>query len=152
MGIFDKLSKSRTIRAFVAKTLIGPSDCRIKISDIADLYDALVDDLLKRGVAKPTIIRLLDSKSLGVCPKCYTATRGEWLSGFYVKKLMMQRGTHVIELGRSSDTERFLKGICRNPNCDCKEILIFWRPDEDKGTTDRLAKMGISERHCNELR
>lgn len=43
----------------------------------------------------------------------------------------------------SKDYVRFLIGKCRNPNCDCEEILIFWRHNEDKEIIDRLTKMGI---------
>lgn len=140
MGIFDKLFKSRTIRAFVVKAINGPADCQIKISEIADLYYALADGLRKRGMTNLEIVHLVDSKLLGVCPKCYIATNGEWLSWLATIKF---KDLWKKTIGLSSDAMRVMEGRCRNPSCACTEILIFWRPIEDNEAIDRLAKMGI---------
>ena len=147
MGIFGK---PRTIRKFVERAAQGPANCRIDISRIADLYDAFINypvsalfSLEERGLAHPTdvprdSIGLLCSKSLGVCPKCHIVTNGDWLLHMHLVK-----GSSVSSALMSKDYARFLTGKCRNPNCDCKDILIFWRPHESKKLTNDLAKMGI---------
>lgn len=150
MGMFDKLlgkkqekKKTKTIQEFVTKAVKGSCYCQIKISEIADLYDALIKypmDALFSLEEKKAVdsIGLLRSKSLGVYPKCYTVTKGEWLVHM---DLVKSSGMGMALM--SKDYARFLIGKCRNPNCDCEEILIFWRPNEDKGIKNRLAKMGI---------
>lgn len=157
MGMFDKFfrkkqkkKEKKTIQEFVKRAVKGPCYCQIKISEIADLYGAFihypVDALfsleekgLTDSISLPTdSISLLRSKSLGVCPKCYTVTNGEWLVHMDLVKTSVM-GAALM----SKDYARFLIGKCRNPNCDYEEILIFWRPNEDKGMKDLLAKMEI---------
>jgi len=150
MGMFDKFfrkkqekKETKTIQEFVTKAVKGPYYCQIKISEIADLYDALIKyptdalfSLEEKKVADS--ISLLRSKSLGVCPKCYSVTEGEWLVHMHLVK-----GSGMGIALMSKDYARFLIGKCRNPNCDYEEIFIFWRPNEDRGMKDHLAKMGI---------
>jgi hypothetical protein len=150
MGIFDKLlgkrqkkKETKAIQEFVTRAVKGPCYCQIKISEIADLYDALInypiDALFSLEEKKAAdSIGLLRSKSFGVCPKCYTVTNGEWLVHMHLVK-----GSGMGPALMSKDYARFLIGKCRNPNCNYEEILIFWRPNEDKGMKDLLAKMGI---------
>ena len=176
MGIVDKFIKSRRIKAFVEKATVcfSSADCRIKISDIAGMCDALIRGLveLRVGQARLTLNEFVDfpkfkaeatcafeTKLLGVCPECHIVTNGEQLVQMYRlveemrKKVDMAKSLSSIGVEPSSfiakellssDVElSFLKGKCRNSNCDCEEILIFWRPHEDKKATNRLAKMGI---------
>ena len=93
MGVLDQLFKKKrgkfgnkgqpkTIQEFVTKAVKGPSNCQIKISEFADLNFALVDGLIKRGMAKSKIISLLfsNSKLVGICPECGMNYTSEWLS------------------------------------------------------------------------
>ncbi len=150
MGMFDKFfrkkqekKEKKSIQEFITNAVKGPCYCQIKISEIADLYDTLIkypiDALFSLEEKRAAdSIDLLRSKSLGVCPKCHTVTEGEWLVHMHLVK-----GSVMGVALMSKDYARFLIGKCRNPNCNYEEILIFWRPNEDKGMKDLLAKMGI---------
>lgn len=138
MGVLDKLFKKkggdldnslpRTIKEFVTTAVKSPANYQIKISEFADLNFALVNGLKKQGLTDPKVIALLDSKMIGICPECYTIYNGEWLS--YVATLK-ESGLASKTIGMSSDTVRFLKGKCHNPDCNCREILILWGPDAE---------------------
>lgn len=52
-------------------------------------------------------------------------------------------GMTDIFTGATGGVERLKDGLCRNYSCSSSDILIFWRPDEDDRTADRLAAMGI---------
>lgn len=130
MGIFDKLFgkkkkeekvQPRKIREFVLRAVKGSSNCKIKISKFSDLYYALADGLVKKGITNS----LLDSKIVGICPECYFMYTPEWLS--WVATLR-ESGLVSKSIGMSSASIRFLKGKCRNSYCNCEEILILWGP------------------------
>lgn len=159
--MFSKFLKSRRVQAFVAKAVWNPADCQIEISEIAGWCDAFIRGLVEWRVTyikltrfgeevnfpefKADAIRALETKLLGVCPECHIVTNGEQLIRIYkiVDEMRTKAGPFFVAEELSSGVERFLEGKCRNSNCDCKEILIFWRPHEDKKATNRLAKMEI---------
>jgi hypothetical protein len=139
MGVFDRLFKKKrgkfgkkdqpkTIQEFVVKAVIGPSNCQINISDFADLNFALIDGLKNRGMKQSKIVSILisNSKLVGICPECGTNYTSEWLSHIATLK---ESGLVSKTIGLSSASVRFLEGKCRNPDCNCEEILILWRPD-----------------------
>jgi hypothetical protein len=156
-----KKFRSWKIQKFAEKAVLHPADCQIEILEIVGLCDVFIRSFVEKahffaqlhskGLALPDFpkykadaTRALEKKSLGVCPKCHTVTNGEQLVQVYkiAEEMRTEVGMFSI-VALSGGAERFLQGKCRNSNCDCKEILVFWRPQEDKKATDRLAKMGI---------
>lgn len=124
---------------FGQKAVIGPADCRINITQFTNLYQALVQALQKCGISNRDIVDLVSTRLLGVCPECYTWSGGQGLA--MIASFGQNRG--MILGGATGGAERLTQGLCRNTNCSCRDILIFWKPDEDQVVITRLAKMGI---------
>jgi hypothetical protein len=126
--------------AFVKRAISSPADCKIAITEWRIFYDTLVEKLKERGMNTSQILNLVHNKLIGVCPDCHMDMSGQWLN----QVAAFATVGRVILTGVSGMTHRFLKeGVCPNANCSCKEILVFWKPDEDRDAIERLAKMGI---------
>lgn len=126
MEIFDKLfgKEKKSIGKFVEEALKGPTSGQIKISRYPDLVFALYNAYNR----SPKVVNLVSSEMPGVCPECGTTYNSEWLANVFTTKTVMEASPTATISGMSRDTLRFLKGKCRNPKCNCKEILILWRP------------------------
>jgi hypothetical protein len=164
MGIFDKFRKKKaridtSIDAFLRRILKGPAYCRIRISQIPELYDALTSRLIKEGFPTskivnlvdanlkgvcaltsrlikegfPTskIVNLVDANLKGVCPECGSWYSSEGLSTCGITQSSPLSGAKKLFITRSQTTERILKGDCINPRCSCKEIVICWQVEEE---------------------
>ncbi|HIH97141.1 MAG TPA: hypothetical protein HA348_06665 [Thermoplasmata archaeon] len=100
--------------------------------------------------------KALEKELFGVCPKCHLVTNGEQLIRVYNirKRIRREVGSFAFDppiaiamatriAAELPECAELLKDKCRHANCNCREILIFWRPRESKKLTKRLAKMGI---------
>ena len=125
---------------FAKQAVDGPAECRIPITEFANQYEMLTTVLREKGLSNHKIVELVNAKLLGVCPECHTWSGGQGLAMLAT----LSEGKGVMFRGASGGADRFLNGVCRNPKCSCKDVLIFWRPDEDRSTIERLRQMGIA--------
>ena len=154
MGIFDKskshkkVSIDTSINKFVRHALKRPAYCRIRISQIAELYNVLTDKFMKEGNAASTIVNLTTNLK-GVCPECGSWYSGEGLSMCGITESSPLYGKTFFMMGSHSQTvERILRGHCINPRCSCKEIVICWQVEEEGvGITyaDVARELGLSK-------
>ncbi|MCK4247706.1 MAG: zinc ribbon domain-containing protein [Methanomicrobia archaeon] len=151
IGIFDK-SKSHkkasidtSFNKFLRHALKRPAYCRIKISQIAELYNALTDRLMKERYSHSKIVTLVGTNLKGVCPECGSWYSSEGLSMCGITKSSPLYGKTFFITGSHSQTvERILRGHCINPRCSCKEIVICWQVEEEGvGITYADAALGL---------
>lgn len=110
---------------FARQAISGPTECKIAIRDWPDLYHALTSALIASG--QNDIIQQINACLYGQCPACYIETAGKGLAALagYAQSSSRPRFT-----GNSGGAEHLLRGVCRNYECSCKEIVIFWKPQE----------------------
>jgi len=132
--------KNKSINAFAKQAVLGSAEIKIPIHEWPKLYNALTDALHRARVNNSTIINLIDNRLIGVCPKCHTWSSGNGLSLIGMQGVI---SSPFIFTGNSGGAERLTKGLCRNYSCSCRDIIIFWKPDEDLNAIKKLAKMGI---------
>jgi hypothetical protein len=125
---------------FIESAVQGPADCRIRINKYLTLYDDLTQVLRANGLSTAQTIDLVNTSLIGVCPECNTWTAGQGLTLLTIARNL---GQNAVFTGNTGGMERLLKGVCRNSNCSCPELLIFWRPDEDRRVITLLAQKGI---------
>lgn len=126
---------------FAKKASTGSAECTLPITDFPELYTSLIDSLKATGLDAAAIVELINKKLLGFCPKCATCSSGQ---GLGLIATMKQMGSAAITFGGgSTQTKRMFEGMCLNPTCDCREITIFFRPDEDVAMADRLEQRGV---------
>jgi len=121
--------------AFVHRAARSPADCRIRISELGELYLDLMAELRKRRV----YTRDFAKKILGVCPECGLWSAGEGLLCI----AFVKNRPDTLTPGWTKSNLRLLDGHCRNEECSCTEIMVFWRPNEDENARARLLAMGI---------
>jgi CcmD family protein len=133
------IARSSNGSGFASQAARGPADCRIAIKDWLDLHDELARRLIDKGASNTEIVDLLNDRLIGVCPRCHTWTAGQGLSMLSTTRLTKA----TIFTGNTGGMERLVDGLCRNYDCPCTEILIFWKPDEDRDAVARLGSMGV---------
>lgn len=114
-------------QAFAVNASAGPVRCRISISQIPTVVDALNRMLTGAGVPSPAIADVHKLSLLSVCPAC-----GDWCSGAALARMPMYASAgadHVSFVGNSGGFERMLAGQCLNYSCCCNEHELFWCPD-----------------------
>jgi hypothetical protein len=158
VGFFGKFfgrKKARintSIDPFLRRILKGPSYCRIRISQIPEFYDSLVNRLMKEGISTSRIVNLVNANLKGVCPEC-----GSWYSSDGLAICGITQSSPLLESKKlfsvrsqagSGAIERILNGDCINPRCSCKDMVICWQVEEEHvGVTysDAARGLGLSK-------
>jgi hypothetical protein len=138
---WGKTKDQAYVDSFVQRALKGPASSSAELSRVGDLVIALARQLEKknRKVPKSEILNLVNTKLLGICPKCGVITSGETLS--FLGALRNEEKKLPSEV--NGGIKRLSRGYCRNEACPCTYLMIFWRPNEGNWAVDRLARMGI---------
>jgi len=132
-----KESPQPKLAAFAEKAIQGSADCEIDIGGWFALYKTLAKVLINSGMTAQAVVDLVNERLIGVCPKCHTLHPGQGLA----MVSLMHEGANIINA--PANAYRILEGRCRNLSCSSRDIIIFWKPDEDRDAIARLASMGI---------
>jgi len=154
-GKFFRRKKARintSIDPFLRRILKGPSYCRIRISQIPEFYDSLVNRLMKERFSTSKIVNLVNTNLKGVCPEC-----GSWYSSDGLAICGITQSSPLLESKKlfrvrsqsgSGAIDRILNGDCINPRCSCKDMVICWQVEEEHvGVTyaDAARGLGLSK-------
>lgn len=139
LALFGKTAKRITKEQtdmFVQGVLHGPVLCRIRITDVGDLLNALKLYFTTQGMSMGQVLDHIDQNLVGICPACHTNSAGKGLATLNTYQRMRSQRTKIVLVGDSAGGERLLAGKCRNKNCSCDAILISWRPKGIKDSTE----------------
>jgi hypothetical protein len=158
VGFFGKIFGRKkahintSIDPFLRRILKEPSYCQIRILQIPEFYDALVNKLMKEGFSTSKIVNLVNANLKGVCPEC-----GSWYSSDGLAICGITQSSPLLESKKlfrvhsqagSGAIERILNGDCINPRCSCKDLVICWQVEEEHvGVTyaDAARGLGLSK-------
>jgi hypothetical protein len=122
---------------FIRRAALGPANYRTDISDFPRLYGDLTSALKDTGMSMSTILNLV-SKLFAVCPDCRSRTVGNALAEFAA---YASAGREKLLV--PGEMARLLTGVCYNDECSSRDIVCFWRADENPNTTRFLHEIGI---------
>lgn len=104
---------------FVMAALNGRAESQIKISQLSDFSDALMQGLQHQGRLDEQAFK---ERLHAVCPQCGVRLTGEGI----LMVSMLKRFDNPVLGGGSAKTERILNGQCANEGCKSREIIISW--------------------------
>jgi hypothetical protein len=123
---------------FVTRATQGPAVCTVAINDWLALYVALCKALIGAGMSHSDVLHAVNDRLFGVCPRCHGSSTGDGLSTLYIIKRAASFS------GAPPSANRLLAGRCPNETCPCRNIMIYWKADENPEAIASLAAMGVT--------
>jgi hypothetical protein len=115
---------NRDIEKFLSIMNIGPCCDKILISAIPDYYDAVEENLRKQGYTGSDLTRIIQTELRGICPECYAWQDS---TALFMPSMVRNMGRDKRLFTGYGSIKRMSKGLCSNPNCNSKHIVIFWK-------------------------
>lgn len=93
--------------------------CRLKISQYAELREALAGQLRQRGLDGSHLAALTAGRMVAVCPACQLRLSAEYLEWLHAAD-PLRAGS------RAAQVARFRRGLCVNEECSASDIILYW--------------------------
>lgn len=96
---------------------------QISIANINQYYDSIEQHLQKQSASREDFHKAITTDLRGICPQCYN-----WLPS---ATLAMPSITREMGAGSAyGEMARLFSGLCPNPNCTSKDIILIWKDDQ----------------------